>query len=342
MSGERRIRPSARRLRRAAEQGRAPLSGRLVALGGLLGLLLALLWEGERVWRRLLQMISSGLLRATEPGALGGTRPAEALADPLLELGLPLLLGPLVGVLLVTLVQLRGRLWRGEGGRRGGVEDSAGWIGRLAGGVWGVLVTLAVCGVGAAVLFGARFALFELPLSGVEGGAAVSLDLLQRVLGMSLLLCLLLGLLELAVLHHRHRRSLRLTVAEGRRQRRAEEGAPEARRALRRLLQGLSAAPTPEQGLDGARCLLIAAPDRAVAVAHDTEKQGPPRVCGAWRGGAGARAVELARSLHLEVVPHPELVDALERVRPGAPVPRRFYLPLAAVLRALERRVDPG
>lgn len=333
MSDERTAPPSARRLREARRRGQAAVSPELTAAAALAGGLLALAAAGAGRIEGLARW-----LRAVLAGApLGELEPAAALAGAARVLHDATLVpcgGALAGALLAGLLQagflfapaaLAPRLDRLDPLRGLRRLLSAERLGASAAGLAKAAVVLAI---GMAWLRGAAP-----PLAGLARLEPAALwRALPLLSSLALRLALAgaaLGLLELLWARRRHLRALRLTRDEARREAREEEGDPALRGERRRLHRGLL-----EAGPVSRATVVVVNPTHlAVALRHDRDDPGAPRVTAKGAGRAAARIRSSARRAGVPVVRDVPLARALHRlVEVGEEIPEELYQAAAVVL----------
>jgi type III secretion protein U len=150
-------------------------------------------------------------------------------------------------------------------------------------------------------------------------------DLLAR----SAALLLAFGLADLLVVRARHRRALKMTRDEVRREHREDEGDPLHREERRRLHRAaLEAAP-----VSRATCVVVNPTHLAIALLHDRALEDAPRVLAKGAGAAAARIRSAARRAGVPVVRDVPLARALWRLAEvGEEIPEDLYEAAAAVL----------
>jgi flagellar biosynthesis protein FlhB len=152
---------------------------------------------------------------------------------------------------------------------------------------------------------------------------AASIPLALAALG------LLTGALDLALQVRRHRRSLRMTPEEVRRDHREEEGDPQ-HRAERRRRQRALAGTAP---LRRAACVVVNPTHVAVALQHAAGSDEAPVVLAKAMGRAAADLRRDARRAGVPIVRHVHLARALYRLAEiGDEIPVELYDAAAAVL----------
>lgn len=333
MSGARTEPPTPRRLREARRRGQVALSGPLTGACALAGGLAALACTAPGMAAGLAR-----LLRASLAGAAAAEAPPAAVlgtaASAVLRLALPGCAGALLaagaaGLLQVgpalSLEPLRPRLERLDplGGLRRLLSPA-----QAAGAALGLGRALALLAVLWGWLRGAATTLAGLP--GLEPAALWrALPLLGGLLVRLAAAAAALGLLDLALVRHRHRRALRMTRDEVRREQKEDEGDPGHRAERRRRHRAiLEAAPVAR-----ATVVVVNPTHVAVALLHDRAGDAAPRVLAKGAGAAAARIRAAARRAGVPVVRARELARALHRLAEvGDEIPEELFEAAAAVL----------
>ena len=339
MSDDRTEEPTPRRLRQARERGQVPrsrlFSGSLVLAGGSAGAVLgvgratdelrawtaALLGQGASIPAALSQALSL-LVRACTP-ALGGAVLGAAVAG-LATAGW----APSVAVLVPRLERL----------------DPLAGLKRLF--TWRTLTELGrsvlVAVLLAGVLVAGAWELLPpaLRLATPEASGAGFILLRPSALALwwrALLLAVAIGLLDLALARRKHRRSLRMSRDEVRREHREQEGDPRHRahrRATHRqlLLAGRA------RGVKAASVVVVNPVHVAVALRWAPEECEAPYLVARGRAAeAGAIRAE-ALSLGIPIVRDVALARGLVQYDVGEEVPEELYRAAAVVLQhALDR-----
>jgi flagellar biosynthesis protein FlhB len=329
------------RLAEARRRGEVAVSRELTGAASLLAGLAALAAAGPWWFASLAAEVRSGLLAALAPdrppgGALlqAGQAVLRLSAIPALAaLAAAIGVGALQTGGLFTLGPLAPRLERLDPSRGLSRLCSAA---RLAALGFGLLKALLVC---AAALHGWRAtaaALAQLPRAEAPGAALAALlwPLAWRLTG----LLLLLGGIDWLLVRWRHRRRLRMSRHEVRREEKEDEGDPRPRAERRRLHRALAeAAP-----LARATCLVVNPTHLAVALHHQRGSGEAPRVLAKGTGAAAARLRSLARRAGVPVVRDPPLARALHRLAEvGDEIPEELYDAAAAVLAHLHGSSPP-
>ena len=339
MSGDRTEEPTPQRLRQARERGQVPRSrlftGSLVLAGGSAGAALGLGWAAEelRGWTATLLARGSSvpaalhealslLVRACAP-ALGGAvlgavvaglatsgwAPAAAAVIPQLER-----LDPVAGLKRLF-------TWRtaAEVGRSAAVATVL--AGVLAAGAWGLLPPAL------------RLPVLEAPGAGLVALRPEALRVWSRVL----LLAAAIGLVDLLLARRRHRRSLRMSRDEVRREHREQEGDPR-HRAHRRAAHRQLLAAGRARGVKAASVVVVNPVHVAVALRWAPEECDAPYLVARGRGEDARTIRAEALSAGVPVVRDVALARGLVQYDVGEEVPEELYRAAAVVLQhALDR-----
>ena len=339
MSGDRTEEPTPRRLRQARERGQVPRSrlftGSLVLAGGSAGAALGLggaadelrgwtatlLARGSSVPAALHQALSL-LVRASAP-ALGGAvlgavvaglatsgwAPSAAVVLPRLER-----LDPVAGLKRLF-------SWRTAAEVARSAAVAALLAGVVAAGAWSLLPPA-----------------LRLPVLDAPGAGLILLrPEALRVWSRVLLLAAAIGLVDLLLARRRHRRSLRMSRDEVRREHREQEGDPrhrEHRRAAHRQLLAAGRA----RGVKAASVVVVNPVHVAVALRWAPEECDAPYLVARGRGEDARTIRAEALSAGVPVVRDVSLARGLVQYDVGEEVPEELYRAAAVVLQhALDR-----
>lgn len=334
MSGSRTEEPTPRRLRDARRRGEIARSADLGAAAALAGGLAAIAVLGPG----LVQGLARELRAALALAAAGDVDPRAAAARAAaLALGLAL---PLGGAALVS-AALAGAWQAGFALAPAALRPRAARLDPAAG-LRRILApaALARAGLGlvkAAVLLAVAAAWWRGAAPALAGLArapgAASLQhlgpLLAPLAGRLAAALAAIGLADLALERARHRRALRMTRDEVRREQREDEGDPGPRAERRRLHRALAeAAP-----IARATVVVVNPTHVAVALRHDRAEGDAPRVLAKGTGAAAARIRSAARRAGVPIVRDPPLARALHRLAEiGDEIPEELYDAAAALL----------
>lgn len=338
MSGNRTEQPTPRRLREARRRGEVAVSRELTGGAALAGGLAVLVATAPDAARELARALRAGLAGAVAASGAGGAEVAgpalRAALWMVLRLSLPAASGALVAAALAAAIQtgpgvfpeaLRPRLERIDPlrGLRRLLSPS-----QLLAAALGVLKAAVLLGVLWGWAAGAAPSLAGLP----RLEPAALLRALPLLGGLALRLAgafLLLGVLDLALVRRRHRRSLMMTRDEVRREHKEDEGDPTHRAERRRRHRALLEAPAVAR----ATVVVVNPTHYAVALHHDRAAEGAPTVIAKGTGRAAARIRSEARRAGVPIIRDVALARALHRLAEvGDEIPEELYEAAAAVL----------
>jgi type III secretion protein U len=287
---------------------------------------------GEAWLAALAGLVRRGLSAALDPATSSAGALLAAVGEVARASALPALAAAAAGA-AAGLVQTGGLVAPGAAAPRPGRLDLARGLAGLASRERLAATGLALVKAGLVLAValgwarGAAPALAALPLAAAPGAA------LPALLG-PLALRLLAGLLALGAVDHllarwRHRRRLRMTREEVRREQREDEGDPRHREARRRRHRALlEAGPVAR-----ATCLVVNPTHVAVALRHERGADAAPRVVAKGRGAAARRLRSEARRAGVPVVRDVVLARALHRLAEvGEEIPEPLYDAAAALL----------
>ena len=331
MSGNRTEAPTPRRLAEARRRGEvarsAELTGSAALVGGLAGVWAAGPWIASDLAR--------GLRAALAAAPAGAAPPASALtaaAATVARLSLVPCAAAVLGAGAVAFLQVgpglspvRFRLERLDPRRGLRRLASSAALGRA---VLGIGKAAVLVGALAAAGRAAAPALAALPRSG-PSGLWRALPILGGLALRAAALLLAFGAADLLLARARHRRDLRMTRHEVRREQREDEGDPSVRAERRRSQRAAAEAPP----LARATCVVVNPTRLAVALAHDRSREEAPRVVAKGAGPAAARLRSAARRAGVPVVRDVPLARAQRRLAEvGEEIPEDLYEAAAAVL----------
>lgn len=331
MSGARTEQPTPRRLREARKRGEVARSRELAGAAAFVsGVTAIALWGPEAA------SMLAALLRATLLGAAAPEDPGRWVRPALWSLaraGAPLLLAPAIASATAGLLQsgftfsfepLRPRLDR--------LDPLAG-LRRLVASAPFASVGLALVKAAALGLILATWlsehapALAQLPR--LEPRALWRAVPIGGLAGRLALTVLAFGAVDLALARRRHRKALRMTRDEVRRESREDEGDPQHRAERRRLHRDLL-----EAGPISTATVVVVNPTHvAVALRHRRGEEEAPRLLAKGTGAAAARIRSAARRAGVPIVRDVALARAAARlVDVGEELPEQLYEAAAAVL----------
>jgi len=335
--------PTPRRLRKARDEGDSPTSNALVQAAALGAALLIAPSAVAATSARAAALVRSALA--------GDVRPqAAAIALDVIALTAPILVGVAAVAALVTLVQT------------GGVVSAARFAPRLSrldpvegfsalfrlDRVWALVrALLTAVLVGWLTLAVLRDHAADLALSAGNRDAIVPLvGALGRELGLgALLVALIFGAVDLAVVARAWRSRLRMTKDEVRREQREAEGDPEMRAKRRRAHQEAIVGATLNAVKD-ATVVIVNPTHLANALRYVDGEDAAPKVVALGRGELAQRIVEAAHAYGVPCIQDVPVARALAELEVGDEIPEALYEAVAEILRELieshERSPDFG
>ncbi len=339
-AGERTEQPTARRLRKAREDGQVPRSAEAAAAAGVVGGLLVLLLAGGWMARALAARFASGLgfdrqllaSPALLPGVLGAQLAAAfaAVLPLLLACALAAVLGSLLGGGVLFEPKLAAP--------RADKLDPVAGLRRMFG-------THALSEVGKALLKvllvgGALWFTLGARLPELSRTAGMALEPALALAGRSLAeaaLAVALGLVLVALLdlpwqRHQLLRRLRMTRQEIKDELKDSEGRPEVKAQIRRRQREMAQARMMQRVKDAD--VVITNPEHfAVALDYDPTGDGAPVLVAKGSDHLAARIREEAGHHGIHLFAAPELARALYfTTEPGHPVPEGLYHAVAQVI----------
>jgi type III secretion protein U len=333
VSGARTEQPTPRRLREARRKGDVVQSRELTGAAAFAGGLLGLAASAPSAARALARLVSAALAGAatTDASPVAVLRAAAAAVATLslpaagAALGAAALAGGLQAGFVFAPGALLPRLER--------VDPFRG-LRRLLSPAHAAAVLLAV--VKAAVLLAVAWAWLRAAAPALAAtarlgpsGAFAYAPLVLALAGRLAATFLLFGLADLALSWRRHRRALRMTPDEVRREHREEEGDPAHRAERRRVHRALV-----EAGPIARATVVVVNPTHvAVALRHDRASGDAPCVVAKGTGPAAARIRSAARRAGVPIVRDVALARAIHRLAEvGDELPEELYDAAAAVL----------
>jgi flagellar biosynthesis protein FlhB len=328
--------PTPRRLAEARRRGEVAFSRELGSAAGLAAAVLVLVADAPAALARWIEV-----MRATLGAAVAGTAGRAALLPAAASLAVRMLAPPLVAVVLVGLVlgvaQTRGilfapprvdlrrlggwqRLFGGEAARAAGISLlKVALVGALA---W---LTLRPVLGSVVALAGAPPARLLAALGALAGRLAVRLALAG----------LAFGAVDYLLVARRHRRSLRMTREEVKRDYREAEGDPAHRGERQRLHREL----LEQRMIDDVRRadFVVVNPDHiAVALRYDPEGDAAPVVVAKGERLVAERIKQIAREAGVPIFRDVGLARSLAELAEGGEIPAALYEAVAEILRAVQ------
>jgi len=332
--------PTPRRLRRARQEGDAPVSHALTqALGLLAAVLLAPAALGACAAR------AAELLR----GALWGapnTAPERTLALEVLSLSAPLLLAVAVAAVAVGLVQTQGVMSAARVAPRfERLDPVAGLLGLFRPERLFTVARALLAALAAGAL--AWWLLEQHAADVVEAtGNPAAVSGLALALGRSLglgaaLIGLALGLVDLGFVHRSWRKRHRMTKDEVRREFREAEGDPEMKAKRRRAHQEALAGSI-VNAVREATVVIVNPTHLASALRYLEDQDEAPRVVAQGEGELARYIVEAARAYGIPCIEDVPIARALRELEIGDEIPEALYEAVAEILREIMRPDAPS
>ena len=331
--------PTPRRLREARRRGEVARSRDLTAAVALWFVLAAMALLVVPVLPLLLSATSTALEGSGRTESVAGATSLAVWLHLFLRLAAPVLLAAVLAALACGIVQVGGmlapeavrpklaRLDPAAGVRR--VLGTRGWLEAFKS-----ALKFAVVG-GAAVLSSWSSLAAVVAAARVDAAAlasAVAAALLHLALVGGALL-LLLGALDLMYQRWRHRRDLRMTKEEVRREHREEEGDP-ALKAERVRLHREMLAHRMVLDVPRATCVIVNPTHVAVALRYDAaDEDAAPVVLAKGEGDVARRIVAAARAAGVPVLRNAPVARSLLACELGSSIPERLFEAVAEVLR---------
>lgn len=198
----------------------------------------------------------------------------------------------------------------------------------------GVVKTLLIAAALVAVLLPGVQSLLLAPSCGQECIAVAAGRLLLPMAGAAIAVFLVGGLLDLGLQSWLFRRDMRMSFSELKRERKDSEGDPMVRSSRRRTRREMAENPQ-RLGPAAASLLVLGRDDAAVGVRFVRGETPVPLVVCRGSGANGAALRQAAAGFGVRAVADAALAALLlRRARPGEPIPREAYGPVAQALLA--------
>ncbi len=334
MTASRTEQPTPKRLREARRRGEVARSPELSGAAGIAGGVAAVLAAGPAAVAELAAILRRGAAFSAGGALPDAAQVARAGIAAVLRLSAVPMLAALASAALAAALQ-SGLHFSGEAmGPRLDRLDPLQGLRRAFGPsqLARAALSLGKAAVLLAVLchwLGSEGALLaRLPLAGSHGAWRALSPLGALCLRLAAALAVF-GALDWALERRRHRRALMMTRDEVRRERKEDEGDPAHRAERRRLHRALLEA----SPVSRATVVLVNPTRLAVALRHDREGDGAPRVVAKGTGREAARIRSTARRAGVPIVRDVALARALFRLAEvGDEIPEELYEAAAAVL----------
>lgn len=323
--------PTPRRLRRAREEGDAPVSAALGSAVALLVVIALLPSAGAAATTTL-----AARLRTTLTSGQAAS-PATAAFD-VLVLCAPLLLAGALSALAVGMLQSNGVLATGKLVPDLSRLDPIRGLRQLVSlprlfALLRALVGAAVVAYLAGRLLVDEAASITHTLGVPEAGAATAGTLVQRLLIIAALVGLSLGLLDYLVVRHSWWRRLRMSRQEVKRDHRDADGDPELKAARKRAHQELMHQ-TLVAAVKEASVVVVNPTHLATALRYAEDTDAAPLVLAQGRGDLARQLIDAARAYGVPVIRDVPVARALSDLELGEEIPEALYEAVAEILRA--------
>ncbi len=325
--------PSARRIERAREDGKVALSREAVMLvtllAGLGGLMI-----GLPPMARDLAAALRGVLGAAHILEPGGA--VAALVTPVAFAVLPVALLTAVGAILGTVLQTRGLVSAKALAPKLSKINPITGLGRLLGAEAAIelvrtTVKLGVVGLALWWALGDPSSWQALLHSPVASVLALSAETAFRLMCAALAAFAVVAVLDLVVVHLRHRNSLRMSREDMKEEQKEAEGDPQVKGRMKQLrlaksrLRMMAAVPR--------AAVIITNPTHfAVALAYDRAGSAAPRVVAKGVDAVALRIREVAQANGVPIVPNPPLARALHKMELEAEISPEHYEAVAEII----------
>ncbi len=325
--------PSARRIERAREDGKVALSREAVMLvtllAGLGGLMI-----GLPPMARDLAAALRGVLGAAHILEPGGA--VAALVAPVAFAVLPVALLTAVGAILGTVLQTRGLVSAKALAPKLSKINPITGLGRLLGAEAAIelvrtTVKLGVVGLALWWALGDPSSWQALLHSPVASVLALSAETAFRLMCAALAAFAVVAVLDLVVVHLRHRNSLRMSREDMKEEQKEAEGDPQVKGRMKQLrlaksrLRMMAAVPR--------AAVIITNPTHfAVALAYDRASSAAPRVVAKGVDAVALRIREVGHANGVPIVPNPPLARALHKMELEAEISPEHYEAVAEII----------
>jgi flagellar biosynthetic protein FlhB len=183
--------------------------------------------------------------------------------------------------------------------------------------------------------------LAQTPIAPVGTTASLAAGLAARVGAVVAIAFAALAVLDLLYQRWRHRRDLRMTRWEVKREHRETEGDPQHRAQRQRLHREILT----HNMLEDVRkaTVIVVNPEHiAVALVYEKDGEGAPRVVAKGERVLAQQILEIAREAGVPVVRNVPLAHALHRLEIGEEIPEELYEAVAEVLQFVYRLSEEG
>jgi len=342
--------PTPRRLEKAREEGRIPVSRDAAGVASMAAALLALAAVGPILAERLAALLRTSAALAATAGAggtLDGPRLLAGLGRGIRPVALPLfglLAAPLAAGTFAFALQTRGNVATKSLGFRWDRVSLLGGLRRIFASkhsLFEVLLALAKATV-LAVVVGAVLRRHLDTIAGLGrvpsgAGTVLALGIVARLVLFALLAMLALAVADYFIARGRVMEQIRMTKQEVKEEHKEQEGDPQVkarrRQQMRRLGRNRMIAATKD-----ATVVVVNPTHYAVALRYDPERDGAPVLLAKGKDRLAARIRAVARKHGVPIVSDPPVARAIYAAgRLGEEVPPELYELVARVLAFLYR-----
>ncbi|HEY3846869.1 MAG TPA: flagellar type III secretion system protein FlhB [Acetobacteraceae bacterium] len=325
-----------RRLQRAREEGRAPVSREVHNFAGLAAVTLVMAWGTGSTAQGLAARLSAFLAHAGEPG-MAGPHAVDLACTALLRAAAPFVLAALLAGAAASLLQtgfiINGSALQPDLGRispRAGLRRLLGRDNLVEAGK--SLAKIAVMAFALwRVLRDDLPALMQAPLWAPQVLLERTLPPVMHMLFVVLAVQAAIAGFDLFWVRLRHAQQLRMSKEDVREEHRETDGDPKIKARIRQIRtqrarkRMLAAVPQ-------ATVVITNPTHYAVALAYDRAKNAAPRVVAKGIDSLAARIREVAEANKVPLVANPPLAHALYRVEVDTEIPAEHYQAVAEII----------
>jgi type III secretion protein U len=161
----------------------------------------------------------------------------------------------------------------------------------------------------------------------------VSWAAIHRVLLISAVLFLVMGVVDYAIQRWQFMKSQRMSMDEVKREHKGQEGDPEIKGKRKQIAREDAQSPPKRKAVSGASAVVVNPTHFAAAIRYQPEECGLPIVVAKGVDDEALDIRRIAEDLGVPVLSNPPLARSLYRVPLGQPVPEELFESVAAVLR---------
>jgi flagellar biosynthesis protein FlhB len=323
--------PTARRLRKAREQGDSAVSLPLAQAAGFAAALALLPGAFAAAAARLAERVRWSIEGAGTP------LPTGQLVADVLVLSAPVLLAAALTGAVASFVQTGGVIaWSKvspdltRANPFTGLQNLFSWQ-RVASVVRALLTALVVGAVCIDLLFDHAASLVG-STGSIATGTSVALDLAKRLAWIAALIGLGFAAVDLLLTRRAWIKRLMMTRDEVRRELRETEGDPEIKQARRQAHHALLMGAT-LNAIRDASVLIVNPTHLATALRYSSNEDDAPRIIAQGEGELARRMIDAARAYGVPVVRDVPVARALQELEIGDQIPEALYEAVAEILR---------